>query len=302
MQRRWPRILAIAALALAALLLGLLWLIGSQLSAPARSAIEEAPAALHAESIRVQTDAGDVVSGWFSPGRAGHGAVLLLHGVRGNRREMLGRALWLHDGGYAVMLIDLPAHGESGGEQITFGLNEGAAVRAALAELHRRAPGERVGVIGVSLGAAALVLGHPQPAPDAAVLESMFPTIEDAVADRLALHIGEWARPAAPALLLQLPLRLHMEPAQLRPIEHIAALRCPMLLIAGDHDRHTRLVESQSLFATAAEPKQLWIVPDAAHINLYDFDTAGYEARVGAFLAAHLHSASIAPSGATPAP
>lgn len=302
MQRRWPRILAIAALALAAPILGLLWLIGRQLSAPARSAIGEAPAALHAESIRVQTDAGDVVSGWFSPGRAGQGAVLLLHGVRGNRREMLGRTLWLHDGGYAVMLIDLPAHGESGGEQITYGLNEGAAVRAALAELRRQAPGERVGVIGVSLGAASLVLGHPQPAPDAAVLESMFPTIEDAVADRLALHIGEWARPAAPALLLQFPLRLHVEPAQLRPIEHIAALRCPLLLIAGDQDRHTRLVESQALFAAAAEPKQLWIVPGAAHINLYDFDTAGYEARVGGFLAAHLHSASIAPSGATPAP
>ena len=106
----------------------------------------------------------------------------------------------------------------------------------------------------------------------------------------------------APALLLQLPLRLHVEPAQLRPIEHIAALNCPLLLIAGDQDRHTRLVESQALFAAAAEPKQLWIEPGAAHINLYDFDTAGYEARVGAFLAAHLHSDSIAPSGATPAP
>ncbi|MDY0747465.1 alpha/beta hydrolase [Paucibacter sp. R3-3] len=284
------------------LLLTALWLIGSQLSAPARNTIGEAPAALHAESIVIQTDAGDAVRGWFSAGRAGQGGVLLLHGVRGNRREMLGRALWLHEGGYAVMLIDLPAHGESGGEQITYGLNEGAAVRAALAELRRRAPGERVGVIGVSLGAAALVLGHPQPAPDAAVLESMFPTIEDAVADRLALHVGEWARPAAPALLLQLPLRLHVEPSQLRPIEHIAALHCPLLLIAGDQDQHTRLVESQKLFATAVEPKQLWIVPGAAHINLHDFDTAGYQAGVGAFLAAHLHRASITPSGAASAP
>ena len=189
MRGRWRG--AIAALTLAALLVALLWLIGSQLSAPARSTIGEAPEELRAEPILVQTDVGDAVRGWFSAGRAGKGAVLLLHGVRGNRREMLGRALWLHKGDYAVMLIDLPAHGESGGEQITYGMNEGAAVRAALAELRKRTPGERVGVIGVSLGAAALVLGHPQPAPDAAVLESMFPTIKDAVADRLALHVGE---------------------------------------------------------------------------------------------------------------
>jgi len=42
-----------------------------------------------------------------------------------------------------------------------------------------------VGVIGVSLGAASLVLAKPDPAPSAVVLESMYPTIEEAVSNRL---------------------------------------------------------------------------------------------------------------------
>ncbi|WP_083748767.1 alpha/beta hydrolase [Pelomonas sp. KK5] len=279
-------------IALAALLgVGLLavWLAGSSLSAPARAPVGAAPSELAAQDLTLGSDAGDTVRGWFSPSQPGQGAVLLLHGVRGNRTEMLSRALWLHRAGYAVMLIDLPAHGESGGEQITYGIREGAGVRAALAELRKRAPEERIGVIGVSLGAAALVLGRPQPAPDAVVLESMFPTIEDAVADRLELHVGSWARPLSPLLLAQLPLRLGVSADALRPIDHIAQLHTPLLLIAGEQDRHTRLPESERLFAAAAEPKQFWPVPGAAHVNLHDFAPLAYETRVGAFLAQHLH-------------
>jgi alpha-beta hydrolase superfamily lysophospholipase len=63
--------------------------------------------------------------------------------------------------GHAVPLIDLPAHGESEGERTGFGGRESAAVAAALAWLRREPPGERVCVIGVSLGAAELVLAEP---------------------------------------------------------------------------------------------------------------------------------------------
>ena len=280
-----------AALVLAAgsaLALLALYLVGGMLSAPARGNVGAPPALLNAQSIRLESDAGDQVSGWFTPGQVGRGAVLLLHGVRGNRREMLGRALWLHGQGFAVMLIDLPAHGESGGEHITFGVRESAGVRAALTDLHARLPRERVGVIGVSLGAASTVLAEPRPALDAVVLESMYPTITEAVADRLGLHLGNWARPLAPLLLVQLPLRLGISAADLRPIDHLPSLHAPLLRIAGDQDQHTRLPEAQALFAAAAEPRQIWIIKGAAHVNLHDFEPAPYEARVGAFLRENL--------------
>ena len=270
------------------LLVAILLFVGHRLSRPEQHSIGSPPPMLQADSVLLPTDTGGHVSGWFSSGSSGSGAVLLLHGVRGDRRAMLDRALFLHRAGFSTLLIDLPAHGESSGERITFGKLEGAGVRAALAYLAQRLPDERIGVIGVSLGAAATVLENPQPAPAALVLESMYPTIEEALKDRLALHLGNWARALSPLLLCQLPWRTGVSAAELRPIEQLGRLRSPLLLVAGSEDRHTTLAETERLFAAAAEPKSLWIIQGAAHVDLHQIDRSAYESRVGGFLADHL--------------
>ncbi len=266
--------------------------VGDTMTRPALRAAGTPPPELNAEPVRFEVPGGGSVAGWSSPGLPGRGAVLLLHGVRGSRHAMLGRARWLHRQGVATLAIDLPGHGESLAPRITFGANESHAVPAALAWLARRCPGERVGAIGVSLGAASLVLARPDPAPAAVVLESMYPTIEEAVADRLALHAGVPAARLAPLLLWQMPWRLGVEPAQLHPIDALPALRAPLLVAAGDLDRHTTVAETRRLFAAAQAPdRALWIVPGAAHVDLHAFAPEAYEERVGGFLHAHLATA-----------
>ena len=44
------------------------------------------------------------------------GAVVLMHGVKGNRLAMLRRARLLHAEGFGVLLFDFQAHGESAGK------------------------------------------------------------------------------------------------------------------------------------------------------------------------------------------
>ena len=259
---------------------------------PALRAAGEPPPELPAQAARIPIPTGSFVAGWFTPGQAGRGAVLLLHGVRGSRHAMVARALFLHRMGIATLAIDLPAHGESPAPRITFGANESHGAAAALAWLAQRCPGERIGAIGVSLGAASLVLARPDPAPAAVVLESMYPTIEEAVADRLAAHLCAPAAMLAPALLWQMPWRLGVSTAQLHPIDQLSALRSPLVIAAGAVDRHTTLAETERLYAAAgAADKTLWIVPGAAHVDLYAFARPDYEQRVGGFLQARLRSA-----------
>src|SRR4029079_3179884 len=117
-------------------------------------------------------------------GRAGGGAVLLLHGVGANRGAMLNRAEFLHDAGFTVLAPDFQAHGESEGEHVTYGARESLDAAAAVAYLYAVAPSERVGVIGVSMGGAASLLGLGPVRANAFVLESVYPTIRQAVSNR----------------------------------------------------------------------------------------------------------------------
>jgi dienelactone hydrolase len=280
--------IAIALAMLAASVAALSLAAGELLTRPARTRIGAPPAELGAETVRIAYGIGQQVTGWFLPGRAGEGAVLMLHGVRGNRLQMLERARWLQREGIGSLLIDLPSHGESSGDRISFGRHEAPGVDAALAWLRARLPGEQVGAIGVSLGGASLLFARREPELDALVLESVYPTITDAVQDRLTTRLGPAGAWAAPLLLLQIPLRLGFGVQDLRPVHAITAVRAPLVISAGTEDRSTRWPETEALFAAAPEPKALWPVPGAAHVDLHDFDAAAYEARLGPWLHARL--------------
>ena len=261
---------------------------GEVLSRAAKSTVGAPPPDLHAVSVTVPTATGGTVAGWLVRGMPGMGAVLLLHGVRADRRAMLGRARLLQGAGYSVLLVDLPAHGESTGTRIGFGLREAAGVHAAMAYLRQALPGERIGVIGVSLGAAALVFSRVAPAPDAVVLESMYPTIAEAAGNRLGMRLGAAGTVLAPLLLWQLPLGLGATAGQLRPIEDMSALHAPVLVASGTRDQHTTWAETQRIFQAANEPKELWAVDGAAHVDLHAFNPGAYASRVLRFLSAYL--------------
>lgn len=263
---------------------------GELLSYPAHRLVGPPPVDLHASAVEIRTSAGGRVSGWLLLGKAKRGAVLLLHGLRDDRREMVDRAKFLSNLGYGILLIDLPAHGESSGDRITYGAREAEGVKAALSFLAQSHPSERIGVIGVSLGAASLVLSKPSPAPSAVVLESMFPTIEEAAYNRLRRYLGASAGVFAKLLIEQLPLKLGISPAQLHPIEVVPTLHCPTLIVSGSIDPHTTPHETMRIFDATPEPKELWIVDGAAHVDLHAFTPQAYEARVGAFLDKYLRT------------
>lgn len=285
MQMRAKRVL-IGFASLLVLAAGAAWWAGDYLSEPVRRSTGAPPPALFATPLLIPAP-GALLAGWVARGE-GSGAVLLLHGVRADRRQMQERALFLNRLGYSVMLIDLPAHGESSGKRITFGAQEANAVRAAIAYLRRNLPGERIGVIGASLGAASALLARPGASIDALVIEAMYPTLEEALGNRLQIYLGPPGRLLSPLLLAQLPLRAGVDPATLQPIEALALLQAPLLVIGGRQDARTTEAETRRIFDAAPQPKQLWMVEGAAHVDFHAHARAEYERRVAAFLEQYL--------------
>lgn len=262
--------------------------IGALLTGPAPSAVGALSIDLPVESIQIPVTDMSTVHGWLCYGKRGSGAVLLVHSMRSNRLEMLSRARVLKDQGYSVLLIDLQAHGESTGEKITFGLRESEGVAAAVTFLRKTFPNEPIGAIGVSLGAAAIVLAKQDLKLDAAILESLHPTIEEAIDNRLKLHFGNYGSVLLPIMLAQLSFYLDTAMDELSPITRINNLNSPVLFISGTHDAHTTQSETERLYAAARTPKEIWIVPGAGHFNMHSYAGREYEQRIIDFLSRYL--------------
>jgi pimeloyl-ACP methyl ester carboxylesterase len=270
--------------------LALTWVAGDDLTKPTNRdiTIGRPPLDLEASNITFASGSGSLIHGWLSPGKPGHGAVILLHGLRGDRREMLSRAEFLRARGYSVLLFDFQGHGESRGSLITFGDLESRDVTAAIQYLHHKLPNEQVGVIGVSLGAAAFVLAEERPAVAAVVLEQMYPTIQQAVAGRARKYLGPVAPVLAPLLMVQVQARLKIPANRLRPIDRMGQIGAPVLIVNGTQDSYTSIEDARALFAAASNPKELWAVEGAGHVDLHAFAKAQYEQRVGDFLGRYM--------------
>lgn len=265
------------------LMLIVVYATGSYLTKSYNSILGLPPSSLQAEHLQISE-----ISGWFHQSNISSKCVLLLHGVRSNKLSMVNRASFLNQLGYSTLLIDLQAHGETPGDEITFGFKESDNVKTAI-EFLKSKNCQKIGAIGVSLGGASILLGNKPANLDAVILEAVYPSIDQAVINRIEQRLGTFAANIlAPTLYYQIPLRQDISLNSLKPINAISNLNAPVLIIGGSEDQHTKLEETKNLFAAANEPKTLWIINQAAHVDFHSFTKSDYEQKVSDFLSRYL--------------
>ncbi len=264
--------------------LAAVWASGSYLSKPVNQVVAM-PAGFEAVSIN------GTRGSFLSSGNA-EVCALLMHGVRSNRMSMIERATFLREMGVSSLLIDLQAHGETPGEQITFGILESVDARNGVNYLRQAKACKKIIAIGQSLGGASALLGDGPIDVDALVLESVYPTIEEAVEDRLEMRLGALGRMAAPLLYWQIPLRIDASLSELRPIDAISRVKVPVFIIGGMNDEHTKAGETRRLYARANEDRQLWLVEGAAHEDMYSFSPDQYRLKISSFIKRYLSTAA----------
>ncbi|MEM1154642.1 MAG: alpha/beta hydrolase [Pseudomonadota bacterium] len=265
-----------------------LYQMASSLAAPSQRMVGAPPEDLPVEAIVVSRDGAAPLHGWYIEGHPSLGGVLLMHGIRADRRQMMDRARFLNAAGYSVLSIDFQAHGETQGDSVTFGYLESFDARDAMAYLRSRVGDRPVGVIGFSLGGAAALLG-PQPLQaDAVVLEAVFSTLERAVQNRMVRSFGGFGNIVSALLLIQVPPRVGIPLDDLAPILAIPRLHVPVMIVAGTDDVHTLASESRALYAEANEPKVLWMIEGARHQDFYAYTPIEYRARILSFFEGYL--------------
>lgn len=228
------------------------------------------------EPVQFRSSDGVRLSGWWVPAAAPPGgllpdqatrwaqrSVILCHGVGSGkeRQHSLGAALAAN--GYNVLAFDFRAHGDSGGNLISYGDRERYDVLAAVRWLrqNRAAASKRIYGIGVNTGAAALLAAAAEPgegaAIDALVLcepYARFETLADGIARRtlpgpvawLVHHVG-------------LPLAgLHAgaDLRNFRPVDFAPSVwPRPVLVIFGRAQTFVPISEQLEVFRAATAPK-----------------------------------------------
>ncbi|MEM7426531.1 MAG: alpha/beta fold hydrolase, partial [Pseudomonadota bacterium] len=223
------------------------------------------------------------VAAWHADLDPDAALIILAHGNRSDRRSLIGRAAMLTRAGYAVLLLDLRAHGESPGAHRSFGYGEARSIVAAIGYVRSRWPSRKVGLIGISLGGASAIVAARQARADAYVLEAVYSDLRTAAQNRFAKRLGELGRVVADLVLLQVPWRLGFYLDELSMTARIPEIKAPVLMIAGDRDRRTTVDDTRALFAAAEEPKTLWMIPGARHEDFHARQPREYERSVLSF-------------------
>lgn len=216
--------------------------------------------------------------------------VLVLHGVGGWRGRSQRFTPWLSAANYSVLAPDLRAHGESGGDTVTYGLLEQHDTLAWTSWM--RAQGcQRLYGLGESLGASILLMAeglHPdRPTFQAIVAECPFADLLQAAEER-GERLFPFPKPIAKPLAtfavysgsIYARMKEDLDFSQSSPVQSIRKIQTPVLLIHGLADRRTPPSHSRDLAAANPAHTRLWLVPGAGHVNSYSRDPVGYRKRV----------------------
>jgi alpha-beta hydrolase superfamily lysophospholipase len=238
------------------------------------------------EEVAFTTEDGVPLKGWLIPAQNPAGAVIFCHGHAGSMDPDLKYAPWFIERGLSVLMFDFRGHGRSGGQHVSMGTFERRDLLAAEAFLAERGY-SRIGVLGFSMGGAVAISTAPVARHIRAVAaDGSFAWLRHAI----AAGAHEMGVPGALARAMgQMAVRIagwrlgaNLEEADpARWVGRIAPRA--LLLIHGEDDRYTSTEDVRMMFATAGEPKELWVVQGAGHRNVDDVEPEAYKEKVLTF-------------------
>lgn len=264
-----------------------------QISGPWRPPVDysfspfEVGAADAVRDVRFTAADGVELAGWWFPSPGSEHVVVVSHGHRGSKADMLGIGPGLWRAGMNVLLFDFRGNGGSQDGPQSLAHYEQRDLEAAIDLALALAPGARLSLLGFSMGAATtLLVAARDPRVARVVADSSFADMRGVIAHA----ITGFRLPPVPLVDLvdmATGARYGYRFREVVPLEVVADLAPrPLLLIHGTKDSVIPVDHGHRLAAAAGEGARSWIVEGADHCGAYFADRPGYIARVADFLSA----------------
>ena len=243
---------------------------------------------------------GVTLRGWFFPVADPKGTIVYGPGRGRGLNDFDFRYISLFNrNGYSLLMFDARGLGASDGVS-SMGALEWRDFLGAAEYLRSRGV-DRMGFCGTSQGAAAAILAAARcPWAAAVVAEAPYASWETTLYYALQsyAHIpAPLAGPGSWLLARWLELRLGFRACDAEPVDAIGRITPrATLLIHGAQDPYIPISEMERLFAAAAQPKELWVLPEAGHTQALELRPVEFEQRVISFLDRWLGSQEAAGS------
>ncbi len=228
------------------------------------------------EEVSFRDAEGRRMAGWYAPSR-NRAAIVLVHGTGSERSSLLFETAFLARAGFGALAFDLPGQGASEG-RTRWGVPERAAIRAAADWLGARAEVDphRMGGFGCSMGAYVMT--------QAAVLDARLRAVTLAASPNDVVE-QNWLATRRWGWLSQTPNHLALlaygQSLDMKPRDVIGKIAPrPVFIIGGELDGLVPRFMADQLYAAAGDPKQLWIVPQAHHVDYAQVAPRDYRLRV----------------------
>jgi fermentation-respiration switch protein FrsA (DUF1100 family) len=249
------------------------------------------------ESLETRTRDGLRLLAWYLPGTR-PAAVVVSGGHRGRAGDVLGISATLQRAGFHVVVYGWRGTPGSDPAAHTLGVFERRDLQAAIDAVEARLGDIPVGLLGYSLGGAvSIVVAATDPRVRAVCADSAFSdpaaVLADGVERVLRIPGSVLTAPVAAVVAYRTGARL----ADFSPSTAVAQIAPrPLLLIHGERDQAVAPRHARDLYAAAREPRELWLVPDAAHVGAYFADREQYRDRVLAFFERSLAAPDTTPA------
>lgn len=239
------------------------------------------------ENITVHTADNTELRGWYiSSGDTNANSMLVLHDWNESKILKLNFAKQMHDRGFNVMLIDLRAHGNSGGKYFSPGILSVSDIKSVIDTLLAIPFSNHIAIFGSGLSAGiALQSALYDGRADALVMQCPF--------NRFSEWVKKYARQkwGAGDFIFLSVLQRKLEQMMIMPLNdfNLATMsklsETPLLLVAAGEDNLYSSVDSYAVYdSSSAEKKDLILVKKATHENIELEGGENYFNAIGAFI------------------
>ncbi|MBO5078217.1 MAG: alpha/beta hydrolase [Oscillospiraceae bacterium] len=205
---------------------------------------------------------------------------LMMHGYRGTaERDLSGGVQRCFKLGRSALIVDQRCSGESGGNIITFGINEHRDCLSWVSHMITRfGPDVKIILTGISMGAATVLTAAGKPLPEN-VIGVLADCGYDSAKNIIQKVIGDMGLPPKLAYsFVKLGARLfgHFDLEETSPLEAMKTCAVPVILFHGENDDFVPCQMSRNIYEACPSRKKLVTVPGAGHGLSYPTDPEGY--------------------------